>query len=262
MNAIIAFGTGRGTTGRIAEQIADGMAAAGVRATAVGVQWLAPTRVGQADILGVGTPVHFYREARYLTSFLATLPRLEGRRAFLFCTCGMDRPGETLRRLYTLLTERGASVVGAEAFRSAMSYYLLRARRLGNPDDLPGEGELEAARQYGVRMARAHELRPIDPPRVSLLTALKARLLANVRIRSLIFPGVRLNTALCTGYGSCLSRCLLNGLDRHDGDTLPYITDACVRCLECIAWCPRGAIEPDSRLKEWTATLSYRLGIH
>lgn len=262
VNAVIAFGTGRGTTAKIAGEIAEGMKAGEVNATAVNIEYLTAARVAGADIVGVGSPVHYYREARYLTNFLSSLPRLEGKRAFVFCTCGMDRPGETLHRLHRALAERGASVVGAESFRSAMSYFLLRARTLGNGDDLPGDRELAAARRFGAGMARAPELNPIEPPAISTLTALKARLLANMTFRKLIFPGPRLNASVCTGYGSCLSRCLISGLDRKDGESVPYVTDACVHCLECIAWCPRAAIEPDSRVKTWTATLSYRLGIH
>jgi flavodoxin len=140
MKALITYGTGRGTTAQIAEAITAGMKEAGVDATAVSIEYaaMAPARVAATDILGIGSPVHFYREARYMTNFLSTLPRLEGKKAFIFCTCGMDRSGETLNRLHAGLVEHGASVVGAESFRSAMSYYPLRKRGLGNGDDLPG----------------------------------------------------------------------------------------------------------------------------
>jgi flavodoxin/ferredoxin len=264
MKAVIAYGTGRGTTAQIAEAIAEGMKEAGVDATAISVEYAAmvPARVAATEILGIGSPVHFYREARYLTNFLSTLPRLEGKRAFVFCTCGMDRVGETLNRLHGTLVEYGASVVGAESFRSAMSYYPLRKRGLGNGDDLPDTSVLESARKFGGHMARARELNPMEAPQVSILTALKARLLGSMRFRGLFFPGIRLDITKCTGYGQCMSRCLSSGLVRNDGETIPYVTDQCVQCLECVSWCPRGAIEPDSRFKEWLSTLSSRLGIH
>lgn len=263
-NAIIAYGTGRGTTAQFAEAIAEGMNAAGASATAISIEYLAlvPSRIAAADIFGIGSPVHFYREARYTTNFLSVLPRLDGKRAFAFCTSGMNRVGETLNRLHAALLDHGASVVGTAIFQSAMSYYPLRKRGLGNGDNLPDASALEAARQFGERMARAGELEPIKAAHVSTSTTLKARLLGNLRLRRLFFPGVRLDITKCTGYGQCMSRCLMSGLARNDGATVPYVTEACVRCLECIAWCPRGAIEPDSRIKEWLSTLSTRLGIH
>lgn len=262
MNAVIAYGTGRGTTALVAERIAEGMKTAGANAVAVSIEYLTPARIAAADVFGVGSPVHFYREARYVTNFISTLPRLDGKKAFVFCTCGMDRVGEALSRLHGALVERGAVVVGAERFRSAMSYFPLRKRGLGNGENFPDTSGLEAARQFGERMAQPGELAPIEPPAVSYVTALKARLLGDMKLRRLFFPGVRLNLSACTGYGQCMSRCLVNGLGRKDGETVPYVTDLCVQCLECTAWCPRGAIETNSRVKEWMATLSYRLGIH
>ena len=262
MKALIAYGTGRGTTTQVAEAIADGLKGVGVDVAVVRIQYVAPARLAAADTVGIGCPVHFYREARYMTDFLVTLPRLDGKRAFVFCTCGMDRVGETLRRLHGALAERGAVVIGAESFRSAMSYFPLRRRGLGNGDFLPDDSVLAAARRFGELMGRPQSPGPITAPAVSQLTNLKARLLANRRFRKLYFPGIQLNLEKCTGYGSCLSRCLVNGLDRREGDTVPYVADSCMQCLECIAWCPRGAIEADSRFKEWRATLSYRLGLH
>ena len=262
MNAVIAYGTGRGTTAKVAAAVAEGMKAAGVKAVSVRIEYLTPARITGAEIFGVGSPVHFYREARYMTNFLSTLPRLDGKRGFVFCTCGMNRPGETLQRLHGALAQRGASVVGAASFRSAMSYLPLRQRGLGNGDELPDSSVFDAAREFGARLANSDAQPPIGAPTVPLLTRLKARLLADMRFRQLIFPGVRLNVPKCTGYGSCLSRCLLNGLERNEGETVPYLKDTCVHCLECIAWCPRAAIEVDSQIKEWLSTLSYRLGIH
>lgn len=86
--------------------------------------------------------------------------------------------------------------------------------------------------------------------------------LDSMKLRKLVFPSVRLNTKACTGYGSCVSRCLLSGIERKEGETLPFFTESCVHCLECVSWRPRGAFEIDSKVKEWISTLSYRLGIH
>ncbi len=262
MKAVIAYGTGSGSTAKVAQAVAEGMTAAGIGTASVRIEYITPARLAGADIIGVGAPVHFYREARYVTKFLSTLPQLDGKRGFVFCTCGMDRPGETLRRLYVALAKCGVSVVGGARFQSAMSYLPLRRRRLGNGEELPDESVLAAAREFGARMATADVLPTIAAPPVSRITRLKARMLADMRVRRLIFPAVRLNRAKCTGYGSCLSRCLLNGLERNEGESVPYLADTCVHCLECVSWCPRAAIELDSQLKEWTSTVSYRLGIH
>lgn len=264
VKALIVYGSSRGTTAKIAEAIAEGMEAAGASASAISVELLrlVPDRVRTVDILGIGSPVYFLREPRYMTEFVSSLGMLESKKAFVFCTCGMDRVGETLRRLHTMLSEQGAAVIGAKHFRSAMSYFPHRKRGFGNPDHLPDDSELTAARNFGEQMTHAIDLDPVSLAPPSLATRLKAQLLGNKRFRSTLFPGVRLNAKECTGYGSCLTRCPFNGLARKDGEDIPFITDNCVQCLECIADCPRGAIVIDSRTKEWLSTLSYRWGIH
>ena len=105
LNAFIVYGGTRGTTATIGEAIAEGMKIAGVSATAVhlDIYKMMPNRLQSVDILGIGSPVYFLREARYVAEFIAGLPSLEGKKAFLYCTCGMNRIGETLQRLHRSL---------------------------------------------------------------------------------------------------------------------------------------------------------------
>lgn len=264
LQALIIYGSSRGTTTKIADSIAEGMKNAGASVSAITVDFvsLMPDRLRKADVLGIGSPVYFLREARYMTDFLGSLPELEGKKAFVFCNCGMDRVGETLHRMHAVLSARGAVVVGAQHFRSAMSYIPYRKRGFGNPDSLPDEKELSAARGFGERMTQALDLDAITLHPVSPAVRWKAQLLANKKFRRTFFPNARLNKPACTGYGSCLSRCLFGGLDRRDGEQIPYYASPCIQCLDCIAWCPRGAIVTDSPVKEWMSTLSYRLGLH
>jgi NAD-dependent dihydropyrimidine dehydrogenase PreA subunit/flavodoxin len=264
LDALVAFGTMRGTTAVIGEAIAEGLGAAGATASAVHLDLLGmmPGRIAKADLLGFGSPVYYQREAAYVADFIRGLPSLEGKKAFVWCSCGMNRIGETLLRLQTLLSERGAVVVGAQHFSSAMSYLPYRKRNFGNPDHMPDESVLAAARDFGRRMAQARELAPIALPPVSLATRLKARLVASRRFRRLFLPAITIKDDACTGYGSCISRCPFRGLDRKNGEDVPFVTDACIQCLQCIDFCPKAAITTDAPVKEWISALSYRLGVH
>ena len=264
LNALVAYGTARGSTGWIGEAIAEGLESTGMEASAVKFDLvdMMPGRVESADIFGLGAPVYFLREPAYVADFVAELPSLEGKKAFVFCTCGMDRVGETLARLRDLLVGRGAEVVGAEYFQSSMSYLPYRRRGLGNAPDLPDRAQFDAARAFGSAMARALELEGIAVERVSRATRWKAQLLASRRFRSVVFPAVYLDTSKCTGYGSCISRCAFLGLDRGEDEEIPSITDRCIQCLECVDTCPREALVVPPSTREWLSTLSYRLGIH
>lgn len=264
LKAFIIYGSTRGTTATVGEAIAEGMKGAGVSATAMHLDLykMMPNRLQSVDILGIGSPVYFLREARYVAEFIAGLPPLESKKVFLYCTCGMNRIGETLKRLHELLSERGAVVVGVEQFSSAMSYLPYRRRKLGNLEHLPDEAVLTSARSFGERMAQAPGLAPIDVPPVALVTRLKSRLLTSRTFRRSLFPGIEINRETCTGYGSCISRCPFQGLDRKDGESIPFVTDACIQCLQCVDFCPRAAIKVDTPLKEWLSAFSYRLGLH
>lgn len=264
VRALVVHGGNRGTTATIANNIVQGMSEQGAKASSIPLTLLRlmPSRANDADILGVGSPVYFLREPPNVTEFVMNLPSLEGRRAFVFCTCGMDRVGETLHRLVSMLRARGANIVGAAQFRTAMSYFPYRKRGLGNPDSLPDENQLAAAREFGARMAGAQALPAVSLTPVSKSVQWKAKLLANRRFRRTMFPGVKLVASDCTSYGSCLSRCAFEALVRRDGNDIPEVTSSCIQCLECIGDCPRAAIAPDSPFKEWLSTLSYRLGIH
>lgn len=264
LKALVIYGSSSGTTGRIAESITEGMKKAGADASAIRVDRLAimPERVKGVDIVGVGSPTYFLREPSYMGSCIDALPDLTGVKGFVFCTCGMDRVGETLERLEERLASRGVTVVGAEWFRTAMSYRPYRCRGIGNPEHLPDEEQLAEAERFGKEMIGKRNGEAIALEPVSRGTRMKAQLLANSRIRNLYFPRVRLKIPACTGYGSCLSRCLYNGLDREEGQKIPFYVDTCEQCMECISWCPRDAILSDSRLKEWLTVLSYHLKLH
>lgn len=265
IDVLIAYTSTSGTTAKVSEAIVEGLESAGANATAIRIDRLAmmPSRIASADVLGIGAPVYFLREPSYVSRFIADLPPLGGRRGFIFCCAGMNRVGESLYRLHDSLVDRELTVVGAEWFPTAMSYPPYRSQGLGNREEKPDDEVLAAARAYGVRLASASELGPVTLPNVGVATRFKARLLAQEGFRRMLLPGIRLNTNLCTGYGSCISRCPFEALDRdEDEDTIPTVGDECIRCLQCIDSCPRAAIEVDSPFKARLGALLYRLGIH
>jgi ferredoxin/flavodoxin len=264
VKGLVVYGTSRGSTAEVADAIVDGMKSAGADASSISLEYLKlmPDPIPNVDILGVGSPVYFLREVGYMTEYLTSLTGLEGKKAFVFCTSGMNRVGETLLRMSVHLRRRGAQVVGAEWFKTAMSYEPYRKRGLGNPENFQDGAQLQHARSFGAEMARLPEPQRLDIPPVHASSRIKARILASSGVRKMLFPQPRLDTAACTGYGSCLSRCPFNGLEREDGAEIPYFTDTCVQCLECLAWCPRSGIVLDSPLKDWLSTVAYRLRLH
>ena len=175
----------------------------------------------------------------------------------------MSSPGETFERVIDLLSQQGANVIGAVYFPSAMSSLPYRRRGFGNNENLPDEEVLASARRFGASMTSWQTAVSSQP--VSLSDRMKTWVLANSTIRKLFLPGIYINPELCTGYGQCMTRCQFNGLARDDEENeveIPYITDNCIQCLQCIDWCPRSAIEISSRIKELLSSFLYHLKIH
>ena len=175
----------------------------------------------------------------------------------------MNSPGETFKRVIDLLSQQGANVIGAVYFPAAMSYLPYRRRGFGNNENLPDEEVLASARRFGASMTSWQTAVSSQP--VSLSDRMKTWVLANSTIRKLFLPGIYINPELCTGYGQCMTRCQFNGLARDDEENeveIPYITDNCIQCLQCIDWCPRSAIEISSRIKELLSSFLYHLKIH
>jgi ferredoxin/flavodoxin len=264
-NVLVTYGSAQGTTARIAEVIIEGMNNAGASASAVRIDLLSmmPDRVLTADILGIGFPVYFLREPRYIDELISSFPSLDGKKAFIFCTCGLNNPGETFHRTAELLSQRGANVIGAEYFPSVMSYLPYRKRGYGNKENLPDDDVFVAAHRFGEQIVNGSTSISLQPE--TLATQLQARLLANKTVRKLFLPGIRINDDLCTGYGQCMTRCPFLGLARHDEEDeeeIPFLTDNCIQCLQCIDWCPKSAIEIDSRSKDMLSMLLYHLKLH
>ena len=265
IDVLIAYAGTNGTTAMVSEAIVEGLESAGATASAVRIDHLAmmPSRLASANILGIGVPVYFLREPSYVSRFIAELPPQGGRKGFIFCCTGMNRVGESLHRLYDAFVDRELTVVGAEWFPTAMSYPPYRSQGLGNCATQPDNEVLAAAHAYGVRLANDSELEPVTLSKAGIATRLKARLLSHESFRRTILPGIRVNTKLCTGYGSCISRCPFEALDRDDEeDTIPTVGDECIQCLLCIDACPRSAIEINSPFKVRLSALIYHLGIH
>jgi flavodoxin len=69
-----------------------------------------PSVVEDFDMLIVGTPVEGFRPARETTAFVERLPKTEGKKAIVFCTCALWK-GRTFSILKKELSRKGYDTV-------------------------------------------------------------------------------------------------------------------------------------------------------
>jgi flavodoxin len=93
MKPIILYFSRTGNTKRMAEAISES-----TKAPAFDISSSEPAVVEDFDLLIVGTPIEGFRPAQETTAFVERLPKAEGKKAILFCTCAFWK-GRTFKVL-------------------------------------------------------------------------------------------------------------------------------------------------------------------
>ncbi|MBN1357257.1 hypothetical protein JW988_00655 [Candidatus Bathyarchaeota archaeon] len=69
-----------------------------------------PSAVEDFDLLIVGTPVEGFNPAKETTAFVERLPKTEGKKAIIFCTCALWK-GRTFGTLKNKLSSKGYETI-------------------------------------------------------------------------------------------------------------------------------------------------------
>jgi len=77
----------------------------------------APNDLKKFDLVVVGTPVWSFCPTPIVLSFLRNLENAKGKRVALFATC-TALPGTTIQRMSSILSTKGAKVLGSLTIRS------------------------------------------------------------------------------------------------------------------------------------------------
>ena len=105
MNTCVVYFSRTGNTKRLAQAIAD-MAKASIHDIAS----TQPSTLENCDLLVLGTPVEGFRPAKETLAFVEALPKVEGKKAILFCTNNIWK-GSTFKILEKELAAKGYETV-------------------------------------------------------------------------------------------------------------------------------------------------------
>ncbi|HZL06738.1 MAG TPA: 4Fe-4S binding protein, partial [Coriobacteriia bacterium] len=252
--ALIVFLSLGGTTSRVARHIARGLGRADIDADLCNLSrpvGAATTNSDLADydLIGVGSPAHYYRASPPVMRFLRDLPRLDGRGAFTFTLHG-TYPGRTARDLRVGLEKRGATHLGGFSSRGADRYVAYMRKGVLFSAGHPDETDLDAAEAFGEGVGRRWSERdpkpvPAAPPSpevdVTGIYRLERLLTAPLLARHLYSRLFRLDGRRCTGCGACARRCPVGNITL-DPDQRPHWGRECILCLYCELICPEEAI--------------------
>lgn len=241
--ALVYFSQG-GTTARVAEAIAAGLRAATWEVDLFDLRNGPPPEIRGYDLLGVGSPVYFFRLPFNVADYLRALPRVEGMPVFSFLLYG-SHAFDAATTLQQMLADRGGRSVGT--FQCHGEAYFLGHLREGYLFSAghPTVDELGRASAFGTAVAErarrgevAAAAEQSKPPWVYRIErAVACRWLVE-HVYTRLF---RVDPVRCTACGQCMDVCPTQNIDK-DARGHPLWGRDCLLCLSCEMKCPEDAI--------------------
>jgi flavodoxin/Pyruvate/2-oxoacid:ferredoxin oxidoreductase delta subunit len=241
---LIAYFSQTGATARAGERIAAGLRASGFEVEVCNIKDKKPPGVDEYDVLGVGSPVYAFAPALNVSAYVSSLPRLDGKSAFVFVTHGTYR-FNAADRIRQPLVRKGAKEVGHFHCRGA-DFYLgyLKLGYLFSPDH-PTAEELASAESFGrevaARVERGQDFRaPMGsaPPLIYRVERLSFNLRLSTWVQSRLF---KVDAQKCNMCGLCAARCPVGNIKENKAG-YPKWGRNCLLCLTCEMECPQEAI--------------------
>jgi flavodoxin/Fe-S-cluster-containing hydrogenase component 2 len=242
--AAVVFFSQNGTTSWVADAIAEGLRGAGYAVDLMNLRDGSLPDIRDYSLLGIGSPVYYYRLPFNVADYLEALPRLDGVPAFSFLVHG-SHAFDTANSVGDALGARGARDVGH--FRChGEAYFLghLREGYLFSPDH-PSTEELAQATAFGAAVARraadgsqAENDREPAPPLIYRLERFATSRWLVEQVYSRLF---RVSPNRCTACGRCMDICPTGNVVKNN-EGRPLWGRHCLYCLSCEMVCPEDAI--------------------
>lgn len=244
LKALIVYFSQSGATARVAEAVARGLRDCGYAIDLWNLKMGPPPDVRTCTLLGIGSPVYYYRIPFNVADFVESLPRLDGQPVFTFLAYGAHSfdAATPLRRT---LARRGSRDVGHFAAHGA-GYFLgqLREGYLFSAGH-PTAAELASAQAFGTEVAARAAGKAYTPPSFGAKPPLiyrVERLLASRWLIQHVYRRLfKVDHAKCTACGLCMDNCPTSNITRDDRGH-PLWGRECLGCFSCEKDCPEEAI--------------------
>ncbi len=242
--SLVVYFSQDGTTARVAEQVAVGLRGEGHDVDLSNLKDGTPPDPRGYDLLGVGSPVYYFRPPFSVADYVADLPDLAGLPTFVLLLHG-TYPGDAGSTIRQALARKGGREVGYFRCHGA-DYFLgyLKRGYLFSPDH-PTSDELARATAFGRQVAgrvagEPHVGEPPDPPPAPIYR-LERLLVGRLLVRQVYSRLFSVDARQCNACGLCAKLCPTGNV-APDGHGRPVWGRNCLLCLTCERRCPRDAI--------------------
>ena len=240
---IIATFSQEGSTKKIAEQIAKGLASSDWEITHCNIAEKNLPDTADYDIIGIGTPTYFFSPPFIVKDFVNNLQNLQGKSSFVFVLHGTHRGdcGNWIRRK---LKSKGTKDLGYSTSYGA-DYWLGYIKRgvMFSPES-PTETELSAAEKFGEKLSTRFaeqnpELDPYDPS-TPFMYGLERMLVARPFAKLMYSKTFGANKN-CDNCGICIQKCPVQNITEKSNGK-PKWHSNCMLCATCELCCPKDAV--------------------
>lgn len=257
---LIATFSQTGNTIRIADEISKGLHSMGCEVNYHSINGKQPPDLSDFDIIGIGTPVYFFRPPFIVSDFVNSLPDLRGKSFFVFTLYG-TLPGDTGNYIRRKLRKKHARDVGYFRCHGA-DYFIGYVKRgyLFSPD-APSNYEIVSAQRFGKVVIWRYESTIGETekydPYINPVYAVE-RFTTSRKSSKYLYKLFKVNDQ-CNSCGICISSCPNRNITA-DPDTLrPVWHDQCLLCATCELKCPRDAITSAFDLRILSPFMDYNI---
>ena len=230
-------------TGRLLQKTFEGL---GLNATGSDIRDFNPVRIGEFDLIVLGSPVFYYDTPRYVKDWIEALPDLKGIPAAAFVTFGGPEGNQhnaACSILEGLVTKQGVPI-GMQAFMNMSSFPLAWSKdkvheKTWMSRHLPNEDTYRAVRDFAGYLV--HQVEKGQALEFSKKITLRecSTWLAPIFWTKLFVKHHSIDEKKCIRCGACVEKCPAGAIDLSG---FKVDANVCVLCFGCINNCPAGAV--------------------
>lgn len=246
MKGLVVYYSATGSTKKVARAIHRGMSSV-IQADLASVKEISPDKAAEYDLIGIGTPIWYFRETANVRLFVYRMPRLDGKLGFMFCSHG-TAPQGVFHSMAPFLKRKGLTIIGWGDWYGSVCQ-VLHAPKPYFTDGHPDEIDLQEAEAFGrdmaeraVRIAAGETgLIPTIPKGRDVPVPFQSHPIGEP------FPGanpkrvVNKDKCLYPECTACADCCPVSAIKLNEDP--PVFKSSCYNCSLCNRICPTGAIE-------------------
>ncbi len=236
-----------GNTKRATEKVKNGINKSGHECELLEIRDFTNTsEFNEFDFFGFMAPVHAFGVPTIFTRFLKTIPRINGKYAFIGAT-GATNFGSFFSNVNKILIEKGFTSIAKLSVYAPQTYTPLNSP--GNEKYIYKDAELQKAYNFGINIFNEYNeivlKKSKNPPKFTQIigTSLFSMIANNDTSLRMLLGTIKINKETCTKCKICLENCAWNAIEIDSKTSFPKrIKNKCGGCCACINLCPEGAL--------------------